>query len=74
MKCSLCKVGETAPGVVTVTLERNGSKVLIKDVPAQVCTNCGEYYLDETVTAQVMAMAMRAAEARSELQVIRYAA
>lgn len=47
MKCVICKTGETAPGKVTVTLQRDEATVLIKDVPAEVCDNCGEYYLTE---------------------------
>ena len=47
MKCVICKTGETAPGKVTVTLQRDEATVLIKDVLAEVCDNCGEYYLTE---------------------------
>jgi YgiT-type zinc finger domain-containing protein len=47
MECALCKVGTTEKGTVTVTLERNGAIVLIKEVPAEICTNCGHYYLTE---------------------------
>ena len=47
MKCAICKYGETTAGEVTVTLERGATVVIIKGAPAQVCGNCGEYYLDE---------------------------
>jgi YgiT-type zinc finger domain-containing protein len=50
MKCVTCKTGETRPGRVTVTLQRGETTVLIKDTPADVCQNCGEYYLDAAVT------------------------
>ena len=46
MKCVICKYGETAPGKATVTLEQDGATVVIKDVPARVCTTCGEEYVD----------------------------
>ncbi len=39
MKCVICKTGETAPGKVTVTLQRDEATVLIKDVLAEVCDN-----------------------------------
>ncbi|MGH7938508.1 MAG: type II toxin-antitoxin system MqsA family antitoxin, partial [Bryobacteraceae bacterium] len=42
MKCTICKKGETAPGTATVTLERGGLTLVVKDVPAQICDNCGE--------------------------------
>ena len=49
MKCVVCKQAETQPGKTTVTLERNGATLVFKDVPAQVCPNCGEDYVDDTV-------------------------
>ena len=70
----LCKHGETAPGIVTVTLQRGDTTVILKGVPASVCDNCGEYYLDEVVASQVYAMAERAVCDGSEVQIRRYAA
>lgn len=54
MKCVTCKHGKTKPGLVTVTLETNESIVIIKKVPAEVCDNCGEYYLSDDITEQVL--------------------
>jgi len=42
MKCVICKHGETREGTTTVTFDRDGMTLVVKDVPAQVCTNCGE--------------------------------
>ncbi len=74
MKCVLCKQGETKPGKVTVTLQRGETVVIIKEVPAQVCKNCSEYYLDETASAQVLAQAEGAAQRHAEVEILRYAA
>jgi len=73
MKCVICKTGETQPGRVTVTLEREGTVVVIKEVPAEVCSNCGEYYLDEAVSARVYAQADEAAKRHAEVEVLSYA-
>ena len=54
MNCVVCKHGETRPGQVTVTLQRGDTTVILKQVPAEVCQNCGEYYLSDTVAGQVM--------------------
>jgi YgiT-type zinc finger domain-containing protein len=62
MKCVICKQGETQPGVTTVTLERNGLTLVVKGVPARVCANCGEEYVDEATTAQLLATAEQAAQ------------
>ena len=71
MECTLCKVGTTEQGKVTVTLERNNSIVLIKDVPAEVCTNCGHYYLSEEITRLVMAKGTEAIASGAELEVFK---
>jgi len=71
MECALCKVGATEKGKVTVTLERDGAIVLIKDVPAEVCTNCGHYYLSEEITRLVMDKGNAAIESGAELEVFK---
>ncbi len=74
MKCAICKHDETEPGTVTVTLQRGQTVVIIKDVPAEICRNCGEYYLSETVTEHVFAQAEDAVSRRAEVEILRYAA
>lgn len=57
-----------------VTLQRNESVVVIKDVPAEVCDDCGEYYLDEIVTKRIYSMAEEAVARHAEVEIMRYAA
>ena len=74
MNCVICKTGDTRPGTVTVTLQRGETTVLIKDVPADICRNCGEYYLDDAVARKVYAQAEDAANRHAEVEILRYAA
>lgn len=74
MKCVICKHGETKPGLVTVTLERDECIIVLKKVPAEICDNCGEYYLSDAVTEQVLEKAELAITKGVELEIIRYAA
>ena len=74
MKCMICKQGETMPGFATVTLERGPTVVIVREVPAEVCRNCGEYYLDEAVAAKVYREAEAAAAHHAEVEILRYAA
>ena len=74
MKCVLCRQGETNPGNVTVTLQRDITTVIIKDVPADVCENCGEYYLSAKITDQVHAMGEDAVRKGAEVEILRFAA
>ncbi|MGQ0571780.1 MAG: type II toxin-antitoxin system MqsA family antitoxin, partial [Armatimonadota bacterium] len=59
--------GETQLGKTTVTLERGGTTLVFKGVPAQVCPNCGEAYVDEEITKRLLRIAEEAA--RSGVQV-----
>jgi len=70
----LCKHGDTRPGEATVTLQRGATTVILKGVPADVCQNCGEYYLSEEVTAQVLERADAAVSSGAEVEILRYAA
>lgn len=54
MNCVICKQGQTQPGSVTVTLERGQTTIVFKHVPALVCDNCGEAYIDERTTDRLM--------------------
>ena len=69
MKCAICKHGETKAGHTTVTLERGQTVVVFRNVPAQVCANCGEAYVSEEVTAQLLKEAEEAVQARVQVDV-----
>jgi len=74
MKCVICKHGQTQPGIVTITLQRDESIVILKAVPAEICENCGEYYLSELVTGRILQRAEAAVERGAEVEILRYAA
>lgn len=69
MKCVVCKHGGTEVGHTTVTLERGQTVVVFRNVPAQVCANCGEAYVSEEVTAQLLKEAEEAVRARVQVDV-----
>lgn len=74
MKCVICKNGNTHPGRANVTLHRGPATVLIKNVPADICENCGEYYLSEEITDRTLRLAEKAVQNGAELEVLRFAA
>ena len=74
MKCVICKNGTTNPGRVNAVLQRNDSTIIFKDVPADVCENCGEYYLKEEVTNKILSRAEEAIKNGAEVEILRYAA
>jgi YgiT-type zinc finger domain-containing protein len=74
MKCVICKSGETQPGTATATLEREGMTLGIQGVPAMVCANCGEEYVDEDTSARLLKTAEEAAQAGVRVDVREYIA
>ena len=74
MKCVICRHGETTPGTAAVTLTRDAMTLVLKGVPAQVCDNCGEEYVDEETTDRILALAEEAAEAGVQVDVREYVA
>lgn len=74
MTCVICKHGETKPGKVTITLERSPATLIFRAVPAEVCQNCGERYVDAATTARLLNEAERAAQSGVEVEVRSYVA
>lgn len=72
MKCVVCKSGETRPGTTTVTFEREGLTLVMKEVPTEICTNCGEDYVDDAVARDIMAMAEKMSQSGAQVDVRRY--
>ena len=74
MTCLFCRQGQTHPGRVTVMLQREETVVIFKDVPADVCENCGEYYLSESTTGELLERAEKAIQNGAEVEILRFAA
>jgi YgiT-type zinc finger domain-containing protein len=74
MKCLFCKQAETHPGQTAVVLQRGETVVIFKEVPAEICENCGEYYLSESVTGELLDRAEKAIENGAEVEILRFAA
>lgn len=55
MKCTICKHGDTIDGFTTITLEKNAATIVFQQVPALVCDNCGEKYVEGVVTSVLLA-------------------
>jgi YgiT-type zinc finger domain-containing protein len=54
MICVNCEQGQTQTGLVTVRLQNPQKMVTIAQVPAEICPQCGEYYLEHRVAQQVI--------------------
>ena len=72
MRCIICKHGETVDGFTTVTLEKNNSTIVFKKVPALVCDNCGEKYIKDSITNEILTTAQEIAKSGVEVDVRHY--
>ena len=72
MKCMICKHGETKQGTTTVTLEKGSSTIVFKEVPAQICDNCGEKYIDEATTKELLNKARNIVKNGVEVDIRKY--
>ena len=74
MKCIICKTGETENGKTTVVMTRGESSIIIKNVPADICQTCGEYYLSEDIAEELLIKAEDAISKGAEVEILRFAA
>jgi YgiT-type zinc finger domain-containing protein len=73
MRRVICKDGQTTPGHTALTLERETATLVFKAVPAEICANCGEAYVAEEVSCQILAAAELAARSHAEVDVSQFA-
>jgi YgiT-type zinc finger domain-containing protein len=73
MKCPICKHGNTLPGTATVTLERGGSTIVFRQVPGEICENCGESFHSAEITSALLRQAETAVTQGVEIDVRKFA-
>lgn len=54
MICLVCRQADLTPGLASVVFERGELRLVINSVPANVCPDCGEAYVDEDVAMQLL--------------------
>ena len=69
MNCIVCHHVQTRPRTTTITFHRDGQTVVVNEVPAEVCENCGEAYVAEDVTTQLLDIAAQARKAQAQVLV-----
>lgn len=72
MKCPICKFGEMKEGFTQVVLTRGNATVIFRNVPASICDDCGEYYLDEETAQDIYARADSCFSSGQEVAIIEY--
>lgn len=74
MICVMCKHGRISPGTATMMFDELDAVIVIRNVPAEVCENCGEAYFDQATTRRLLELADEAAKAGVRVEVREYVA
>ena len=54
MICLLCRQAETVDGFTSAAIERDETRLVVRQIPARVCPSCGEAYMDEDVAVALL--------------------
>jgi YgiT-type zinc finger domain-containing protein len=57
MICLICRQAELVDGLTAVHFERDEMRLVVNNVPAQICPSCDEAYVTEEVTVQLLRQA-----------------
>jgi YgiT-type zinc finger domain-containing protein len=74
MKCVICKSGTTSQGSATYTVERDGHTYVLRDVPGDVCGDCGEAYFSGATVTAVMNQVELATTAGTDVALLKFKA
>jgi len=74
LKCVFCKSGTATPGKTTASFTRGETIVIVKDIPADVCGQCGEPYIDGEVAKALERLVDDAVRKGIQVEILRYAA
>ena len=70
--CATCG-GEKIAGTTTFTTDLGVGVVVIRDVPAMVCTRCGSEWLDSATVARIQETVDLAKNRNTQVEVLAYA-
>lgn len=68
--CPICNNGSLKPGTTTVTLERDGALIIFKEAPADVCNNCGAYFLSSETSQKLYSKATDAIKNGAQVEIM----
>jgi len=71
MKCFMCK-GDLIEKDVNYVVDLDKTIIIIKSVPARVCTHCDEKYFDDVVAKKLEEMVNQMKELDTEVIIVNY--
>ena len=71
MECFMCK-GELIEKKVNYMVDLEKTIIIIKDVPAKVCDQCGEQYFDDETSQNIEKIINKLKDLSTEVTIINY--
>jgi YgiT-type zinc finger domain-containing protein len=71
MTCFFCK-GDVQDGFSTFTADKGGCIIVVKNVPAQICDQCGEASYSNTVAQKLEQIIQHIKNSAAEVTVVSY--
>ena len=71
MDCFMCK-GEAIEKKVNYMVDLENTIIIIKGVPAKVCTQCGEQYFDDQTSENIEGIINKLKDLSTEVTIINY--
>jgi YgiT-type zinc finger domain-containing protein len=71
MKCILCKSNLTI-GVVNHIVDLDGHIIIIKGVPANICNQCGEYFIENDIAIKLEKIIEEVTKNKIEILILNY--
>lgn len=71
MNCVLCK-GSLKKGMVNHIIDLGDGIIIIKNVPANICNQCGEYYVDTETAIKLEDIVEELRKNKAEVLIINY--
>jgi len=69
----MCK-GDLTDGTISYSADHNSQFLLLREVPALICNQCGEFYLDDETLARIEKIIESAKMNNVEIEVLKFAA
>ena len=70
-KCPLCG-GEKEDGKTTYSVDLNFGVVVVRNVPAKICSQCGEEWIEHDVSKQLEKVIDTARQSHSQVEILSF--
>lgn len=68
-RCPLC-AGNRTPGTTTYTVDFGSGVIVVRQVPAMVCRQCGEEWIDAETATRLEELVQRARRGKPQVEIV----